>query len=64
MLCVNIYWHSKKKTKFFLKLELTLSIIHSVEDKEVDDRSPEKDPSSSITQASRTMPSQSQGGQK
>jgi flagellin-like hook-associated protein FlgL len=47
MLCVNIYWHSKKKTKFFLKLELTLSIIHSVEDKEVDDRGPEKDLSSS-----------------
>ena len=54
----------QKKIKIPLKLIPFSPIIHSVEDKEVDDRSPEKDPSSSITQASRTMPSQSQGGQK
>ena len=54
----------EKKNKFFLKLTTNSPIIHSVEDKEVDDRGPRKISSSSTDQASRMMLSQSQGGQK
>jgi len=54
----------EKKKKFFLKLCSPLTIIHSVEDKEVDDRDPKRFLPVQIKKASRMMLSQSQGGQK